>query len=358
VLRAELQISSGITDELGQYQQYLLGLLDKGKNIDQISSIIQFEIQYVKQEILYLTQKGLVEEKSEDEYILTDLGKEKCKFVNSIYEFNERHVKVLINATTGKIVHYRDDLKGKEELTPDIPILNNRIVPHLYQNLNPENAKEYLLENYRFELLDADDLQEINVQLRYETRVVYALNRIKRSPVLLEKETITNIENKDFPVTNETENKAKNRRSGQIPVRGTVFPLNLRVEITSIDTYRKDISRIIELALSYPDLFVPEVLRIISTFEEENKLNEQLYLVYIDSVSGKVASSHLPHESDRGLVEIPVQIPVKDKVKANLQAIAEGILQRELDPESVRITCEVKNPVYAVKKVAIEDIMD
>jgi len=277
-LKATLILSTNLLDELGSFSSFLLIASEEKATVEEICRVTQLQKFVILEEYRYLTKIGLVEQSTDELFLLTQRGHQFVNLIHVVEQFNkERHL-VLINCITGCFEVYQEPNIEKEVSLQKLP---SKIIYELYQNENPFNAKEILLEHFSF---PEEVTEELNIEVELEYTPIYLSRSIKRIPQAEEQPlfSINEPGEEDEPVRYNQEEEI------YITMSRTFLAVQWNLETPSLDEYQNVIDTLSRLNQFDDSLLSKKASKILLLAKEEEQLIKMLPILYIDQLTGEI----------------------------------------------------------------------
>lgn len=353
VIEAEIKVLTDDYKNLNKYTYYLLNLLFESKNIDYIADITKFNRWQIENELEILSKYGLVHNE-EDNYLISNLGKEVIKRSREINVFNERKEKVLIDKLTGAILNYNAEYKKIDDK-------KYTIVKDIFKNINPSNSKEYFFENYcnYFNDIDIEDI-DVELTLKDEYWIEFRINNYK---AIIEAKEADGILRKNEIELYSSDNEEELNVLDNLIVKGILYKINVSYENENINGYRNSINSLKEISAIDETLLSDKGKYLLGLHEQEEKLNSCSKPIYFDSISGffnntgDFSSDKVKRNSMT--IRLDKIIQFKDLYEDNIKKIS-GFLDKDigevLNQNRYKVKYELENEFEVTKEVDYREL--
>ncbi len=247
---AKIFCHSLIIDKLGDLTKFILKSLYNGNSIDEIKKLTQMGDITINEEIDYLKRSGVI---SEDNGILTELGEEYGKMINSFDELSGG-INVWFNTF---INSFEEDSDNNFFDKPTEFLLKDNYLFPLTRNDNYSNSRNIAIEKIYNGLKFEDKLKES----------LYTTVKIDKSTVRYKKLFLSEF-------NNGYEMKSELNDNNYIELALPCYIIRYKVKYKSINCYRKIASILRDLQDNYSDLLSEKAKKIIYSLDEEEKAEE------------------------------------------------------------------------------------
>lgn len=272
VMDVTLTIGSELLDQMGEFTRYILYLIGQGYTIEDINEIIELGEFIIHEEVDYIDKIGLIQQ-SEYGYILTEIGQKYFNLLFVLDELNKQGIKAQLNCFNGYIYDSDWNTLTYKECDDNYLKLRVKIIKELYQNRNPANSKEYILNKFSNMIkanLKEDEIEKLYVSLSYERSDKYKEIFIKEASSI--KENQSELEEADIIIVH------------------NVIPFKIRAEFLELQEYRNVLSTLKNLKLFDFELISQKASNLLELEDEEkfiNSINNQK-IYYYDELTSEI----------------------------------------------------------------------
>jgi hypothetical protein len=344
VLKAGISIVSDDLDEMGLFSRFILWMIGQETSVDMMEEVTLLDRSLILEELVFLKEIGLVEERSPSLLQLTDLGEEVFRKMKAIESFNQSEHQILIDCVTGNLIPFHEELLDEQDVAGGQPILKDKIVRELYQNLDPCNSREFLFSHYEFPELSEEEREALHVEVKaygrtfYQPVLVFSVPDISHSDALIE--PIARIE--QIPC----EEQNKEIVSG-VSVVYPFLPFTLKLVHKELERYRSVLDTLDRLHEFDPDLLGEKALRLLEWRDTERRLSQGIPKLYLDQVSGaiidRLPEEAVPYADDRrsDLMMKP-QYGLDDLEKSKWENLLQQLTGEQIDVEEWELSLSME----------------
>lgn len=286
IMKAKLTVSCELLDQMSEFTRYILYLIGKGYEPYDINEILELGEFIIREEIDYITKIGLVVNTSEG-YDLSEIGQSYFNILCVLEEINKDGISVDINCFNGIIMEPSQAVYDDKDCEEDIFKLRVKIIKELYQNRNPSNSREYILEKFNniiYSNMSEEEVEKLYVTLSYERGSSYKLMYIDKVGSI--------IRNQDEKIDYD-----------MILVH-EVIPFKLNIRILELEKYRNILSTLNNLDNFEKGLISDKSMQLLDLRIEEEFINLEQHKFYFDKLTKQVTEKIEVSYQDRRISTI------------------------------------------------------
>lgn len=286
IMKAKLTVSCELLDQMSEFTRYILYLIGEGYALYDIDEILELGEFIIREEIDYVTKIGLVENTTEG-YKLSEVGESYFNILCVLEEINKNEIIADINCFNGMIMKPSETVYEEKDCEEDIFRLSVKIIKELYQNRNPANSREYILEKFDIMLnsnMSKEQIEKLYVTLIYEKGRSYKLMYI----------------NKARSIMRTQEEKSDN----DMILVHEVIPFKFNIEILHLEKYRNILSTLKNLNLFEEGLISDKSIQLLKLKQEEELINFEQHKFYFDTLTKQLTNKIENSYNDRRISTI------------------------------------------------------
>lgn len=322
VVKAKININSGMLDDIGQFTKFILWAIGKGYSLNEIDQVIELGEYMILEEIVYLCNIGFVIDNN-NSYSLTENGLTYIKLIDTIENVNTLGISVHINCFTGEVQkfneHYYniDGINGKIQKLPEI------VSKQFFYNKNYANSREFVFENFTELFQDLNEIhkESINIELKIDKGTKYVIYELSEVPSV------------EFDYSNEA------ITGPALLFKRAIQKFSYSYKDERLENYRNVLPTLSMMKKFDKELLSPKSFDLILWENEEREINKGNAVICVDAYKGEIVSS-ITNNYMKQRITI-VQLPE---------------YQYELSEEIVRGELEISNNHYIISEPTIEMI--
>lgn len=320
VIKAKININSGMLDDIGQFTKFILWAIGKGYSLNEIDQVIELGEYLILEEVVYLCKIGFVIDNN-NSYSLTENGLTYLKLIDTVENVNTLGISVHINCFTGEVQkfneHYYniDDINGKIQKLPEI------VSKQFFYNKNYANSREFVFKNYTelFQDLNEVHKESIYIEIKIDKGTKYVIYELSEAPSV------------EFDYCNET------ITGPALLFKRAIQKFSYNYKDERLENYRNVLSTLSMIKKFDKELLSLKSLNMILWENEEREINKGNTVICVDAYKGEIVSS-ITNNYEKQRITI-VQLPE---------------YQYELSEEIVRSVLEISNNHYIISEPTIE----
>ncbi|MCA0971348.1 hypothetical protein LCM20_12145 [Halobacillus litoralis] len=269
----------------------------------------------IKEEFYYLMKVGLLEERDISDAALSDLGDSLYWVMTFVDQFNRKKEKVLINCVTGNLQLLGESIIVEPRDCSDHAYrLKEKIVRRLYKNLSPFNSKDFVLEHFGFDELEDHYREELQVEVEYETPILYIQKDIEMLPSPKAEPGLSAPE-EEASLSNREEG------TGTVHIERTIQTVHWKGYYESLGRYRPLLDKLQSIKEFDSALVTEKSTELLALRQKEVELNQKENVYYFDPVTGGafLAMPDFPYEDDKKWTDVK---PIGTQKRPSNEAVA------------------------------------
>lgn len=333
VMNAQLKLGCELLDDMSEFTVYILYMIGNGYSISDIKNVIELGDIVIYEELSYMVQIKLCK-LTEGQYLLTELGQKYYDILCLLDTVNSNNTKIQINCFTGMVMDYDDECIDEGKCIEDIYKLRVKIVKELFQNKNPSNSKEYLLQKFNYlisERLDVDQVNKLYVNVSYERGSLY-------KPINIDIIKSIGADQEDIEPG-----------KYDMLLEHELIPFKLKFQNSKLDKYRYVLSTLNNLNMFESELLSEKALDLLNIEVQERSLNNNSELYYFDRLTGEIFKKFIDNDKNNSMSVI---VPKKEHIKnLEIDNVLNVLEENEVKiPEYINVDFICEESIYSYEK--------